>query len=100
MAEAFRRDNRMVSFAIHLFIDAFPSGWMKTIMDCDRNPKPAYFAYRDSLSPILASVRTDRLTYFSGIERCLNHRAEICDTLFHFMPPSFYNFASSFDFAA
>jgi hypothetical protein len=66
MTEAFRRDNRMVSFAIHLFIDSFPSGWMKTIMDCDRNPKPAYFAYRESLSPILANIRMDRQTYFSG----------------------------------
>ncbi|MBP3360909.1 MAG: hypothetical protein J6N52_08660 [Clostridia bacterium] len=42
MTEAFRRDNRMISNAIHLFIDAWPSGWMKTIMDCRRNPKPAY----------------------------------------------------------
>ena len=32
MTEAFRRDSRMVTFAIHLFIDAFPSGWMKTII--------------------------------------------------------------------
>jgi hypothetical protein len=65
MTEAFRRDRRMVSFAIHLFIDAFPSGWMKTIMDCERNPKKAYFAYRDALSPVLASLRSDRLTCFA-----------------------------------
>ena len=43
MTEAFRRDDRMISFAIHLFIDAFPSGWMKAIMDCRRMPKPAFF---------------------------------------------------------
>jgi hypothetical protein len=66
MTEAFRRDNRMISIAIHLFIDAFPSGWMKTIMDCDRNPKPAYFAYRDTLSPVLSNIRMDRMTYFAG----------------------------------
>ena len=66
MTEAFRRDSRMISFAIHLFIDAWPSGWMKTIMDCERNPKPAYFAYRDALEPILVSLRTDRFAYFSG----------------------------------
>ncbi len=66
MTEAFRRDDRMVSNAIHLFIDAWPSGWMKTIMDCERNPKPAYFAYRDALSPILVSLRTDRFTYYEG----------------------------------
>ena len=32
MTEAFRRDNRMNSIAIHLFIDAWPSGWMKANM--------------------------------------------------------------------
>ena len=66
MAEAFRRDNRMVTFAIHLFIDAFPSGWMKTIMDCERRPKPAYFAYRDALAPLLPNLRTDRSRFYSG----------------------------------
>lgn len=68
MTEAFRRDSRMISNAIHLFIDAWPSGWMKTIMDCKRNPKPAYFAYRDALEPILVSLRTDRYTFFEGEE--------------------------------
>ena len=63
---AFRRDRRMVSFAIHLFIDAFPSGWMKTIVDCERVPKPAFFTYRDLLSPVLVSLRTDRKTFFEG----------------------------------
>ena len=66
MAEAFRRDNRMVSFAIHLFIDAFPSGWMKTIMDCWRQPKQAYFAYRDALAPLLPNLRTDRFMFTAG----------------------------------
>ncbi len=66
MTEAFRRDDKMVSNAIHLFIDAWPSGWMKTIMDCRRNPKPAYFAYKDALEPIMLSLRTDRFTYFAG----------------------------------
>lgn len=64
MAEAFRRDSRMVSCAIHLFIDAFPSGWMKTIMDVDRGPKPAYFAYRDALAPIMVCMRSDRHAFF------------------------------------
>lgn len=66
MTEAFRRDARMVSFAIHLFIDAFPSGWMKTIMDCERRPKPAFFAYRDALAPVLLSLRTDKFAYSVG----------------------------------
>ncbi len=66
MTEVFRRDNRMHSFAIHLFIDAFPSGWMKAIMDVERRPKPAYFAYRDALAPLMTSLRSDRTTFFSG----------------------------------
>lgn len=68
MMEAFRRDDRMVSNAIHLFIDAWPSGWMKTIMDCERNPKQAYFAYRNALEPVMLSLRTDRFTYTAGEE--------------------------------
>lgn len=66
MTEAFRRDRRMVSFAIHLFIDAFPAGWMKAIMDVDRNPKQAYFAYRDALTPVMVSLRTDRYSCYEG----------------------------------
>ncbi|MBP1649711.1 MAG: glycoside hydrolase family 2 sugar binding protein, partial [Bacteroidetes bacterium] len=65
-AERFRRDNRMAGFAIHLFIDAFPASWMKTIMDCERRPKPAYFAYRDALEPLTVNIRTDRRTFTSG----------------------------------
>lgn len=66
MTEAFRRDDRMVTFAIHLFIDAWPAGWMKTIMDCRRQPKPAFFAYRDALSPVLVSLRSDKTRFFGG----------------------------------
>lgn len=68
MTEAFRRNPNMISNAIHLFIDAWPSGWMKTIMDCKRNPKPAYFAYRNALEPVMLSLRTDRFTYYEGEE--------------------------------
>ncbi len=66
MTEAFRRNNDLVSIAIHLFIDAWPSGWMKTIMDFQRRPKKAYFAYRDALAPVLLSLRTDKLRVFAG----------------------------------
>lgn len=68
MTEAFRRDARMNSFAIHLFNDAFPAGWMKAIMDANRGPKPAYFAYRDALSPVMVSLRTDRVSVRAGEE--------------------------------
>lgn len=68
MTEAMRRDERMASIAIHQFIDAFPSGWMKAIMDCRRRPKSAYFVYREVLAPLAASIRTDRFSYFAGEE--------------------------------
>jgi hypothetical protein len=66
MTDAFRRDKQMVTFAIHLFIDAWPSGWMKTIMDCERRAKPAFFAYRHALAPVHVSLRGDRFTCFGG----------------------------------
>ena len=66
MTEAYRRDPRMVSSAIHLLIDAWPAGWMKAIMDFRRCPKPAYFASRDALAPVLISLRTDRFFYYAG----------------------------------
>lgn len=55
--EAFRRMPRMNTFAIHLFIDAWPNGWLKSIMDVQRQPKPAWFAYRDALAPLAVQVR-------------------------------------------
>lgn len=79
MTEAFRRDGRMTSFAIHLFIDAFPSGWMKAIMDVDRGPKPAYFAYREALTPLMANLRSDRYAFFSGEQ--IRLEAWICNDL-------------------
>ncbi len=66
--EAFRRDAGMASFAIHLFIDAWPAGWMKTIVDCERLPKPAFYAYRDALTPLMLSIRSDRKAVFAGEE--------------------------------
>ena len=66
MTEAFRRDRRMNTFAIHLFIDAWPCGWMKAIMDVLRTPKKAYFAYRDALTPLMVSLCTHRRAYFSN----------------------------------
>lgn len=64
--EAYRRHDRMVSCAIHLFIDAWPAGWMKSIVDCERRPKPAWFACRDALAPWLPMLRTDRFAVTSG----------------------------------
>ena len=64
--EAYRRHDRMVSCAIHLFIDAWPAGWMKSIVDCERRPKQAWFACRDALAPWLPMLRCDRFAVNSG----------------------------------
>lgn len=66
VTEAFRRDTNMVTFAMHLFIDAWPAGWMKTIMDVDRNPKKAFFTYREALKPTIVSLRSDRRHFYAG----------------------------------
>lgn len=66
MTRAFRRNPLMTSFAIHLFIDNFPAGWMKTIMDSQRRPKEAFFAYRNALKPVMVDIRTDRNSGRSG----------------------------------
>ena len=65
VVEAFRRDAKMNSTAIHLLIDAWPDGWLKTIMDYDRNAKPAYFEFRDAQAPLAANLRPEKFYYFT-----------------------------------
>ena len=61
MTDAFRRRSDVLNHtAIHLLIDAWPSGWMKTLVDCNRIPKPAYFAYKDSLEPLRINLYSGR----------------------------------------
>ncbi len=66
MTRAFRRQKDMSSSAVHLLIDAWPVGWMKTLVDVDRIPKKAYYEFRDALTPLLVDIRTDRTRYYSG----------------------------------
>lgn len=66
MARAYRRMPRMNSFAVHLFIDAWPNGWHKSIMDCERTPKKAWYTYRQALTPLSVQVETERVQFFSG----------------------------------
>ncbi len=69
MTDAFRRRADIISHtAIHLLIDAWPAGWMKTLVDCERVPKRAYFAYRDSLIPVRMNFYCPR-TYVYGGEK-------------------------------
>jgi len=77
MTEAFRRDPRMVSIAMFEFIDAWPAGWMKCVMDCERTPKPALFEYKNALEPIMISLRSDRFTYYEG--ETVSVEAYICN---------------------
>jgi hypothetical protein len=66
IGEAFRRDNQMVTCAIHLFIDAFPSSWMKTIIDSDRKVKGGFFGLREAFAPVAVSIRLDRFSWYVG----------------------------------
>ena len=66
VARAFRRMPRMNSFAVHLFIDAWPNGWMKAIMDCERKAKPAWYVYREALTPLAVQVETERTVFYGG----------------------------------
>jgi len=77
--EAFRRMPRMNTFAIHLFIDAWPNGWLKTIMDVQRQPKLAWFAYRDALAPIAIQVRSPHNETIFKPETNANVEVWICN---------------------
>ncbi len=67
MTDAFRRRADILNHtAIHLLIDAWPAGWMKTIVGCDRLPKKAYYAYMDSLIPLRVNLRADRRYLYAG----------------------------------
>ena len=67
MTRAFRRQSyRIISSAVHLLIDAWPDCWQKALLDVDRRPKPAYFTFREGLTPLMVDVTTNRRHYFSG----------------------------------
>lgn len=67
MTDAFRRRGDIINqTAIHLLIDAWPAGWMKTLLGCDRKPKPAYFAYQEALVPLKVNLYTPRSGVYEG----------------------------------
>ncbi|MFA6187164.1 MAG: sugar-binding domain-containing protein [Phycisphaerae bacterium] len=74
---SFRRMKDNVSCAVHLLIDAWPAGWMKTLVDVQRIPKKAYFEFRDALTPLMVDIRTDRTRYYDGEK--LNLEFWICN---------------------
>ena len=61
-----RRADRIVSTAVHLAVDAWPSTFLKAMVDTQRRPKPSYFAYRDSISPVAVNLRCDRRQVYAG----------------------------------
>ncbi|WP_304943278.1 glycosyl hydrolase 2 galactose-binding domain-containing protein [Vallitalea guaymasensis] len=69
MNDAFRRrSDVLISTAVHLLIDAWPSGWMKTLVDYRRKPKPAYFTFKETLEPVRVNLRSDKFTVYTGEE--------------------------------
>ena len=76
---AYRMMPGMNTFAIHLFIDAWPAGWMKTIMDVHRVPKKAWFTYRDCLAEQAVVLRCDRIQASPG--ETIPVEAWICNDL-------------------
>lgn len=83
MTDAFRRRGDVIHHtAIHLLIDAWPSGWMKTLLCCDRSPKMAYFSYKDSLEPLRVNLYTGRNYVYDG-EKALVEAWLLNDTAFH-----------------
>ncbi|MGG1553493.1 glycosyl hydrolase 2 galactose-binding domain-containing protein [Paenibacillus ferrarius] len=61
-----RRSDCIVQSAVHLLIDAWPSGWMKSLVGVDRVPKPAYFTYAESMEPVRVHLRGDRWRAYAG----------------------------------
>ena len=61
-----RRVDYIESTAVHLLIDAWPCGWTKTLVDVDRLPKPAYYAFKEANIPVRISLRRDKYVVYAG----------------------------------
>lgn len=68
MTRAYRRNRKMVSYAYHLYIDAYPDGWLKAMVDFERTPKKAFWEFRAASAPVLADLRCDRFKVTAGEE--------------------------------
>lgn len=76
---AYRRNRRMISYAYHLFVDAYPNGWMKAMVDYERTPKKAFWEFRESAAPVMVDLRTDRFRVWS--EDNIELEARVCNDL-------------------
>ncbi len=61
-----RRADIVESTALHLFIDAWPCGWTKTVVDVDRIPKPAFYTFKEALIPVRISLMRHKYVVYSG----------------------------------
>ncbi len=61
-----RRVDYIESTAVHLLIDAWPCGWTKTLIDVDRIPKPAFYAFKEANVKVRVSLRRDKYTVYQG----------------------------------
>ncbi|MCQ2741985.1 MAG: hypothetical protein MJ239_01630 [Bacilli bacterium] len=58
------RSDYLESTAVHLLIDAWPMGWTKTLIDVDRKPKPAFYAFQEANIPLRVSLRRDQFVIY------------------------------------
>ncbi|WP_428386195.1 glycoside hydrolase family 2 protein [Mucisphaera sp.] len=67
MTDALRRRlDRINSTAVHLLIDAWPAGWMKSLMSWRRDPKPAWFELADALAPLAVNLHQQTTAIWAG----------------------------------
>lgn len=79
MVRAFRRDRKMMSYAYFHFIDAYPDGWLKCMVDYERNPKKAFWEYREASAPVMVDLRYDRFKVWE--KECINIETRVCNDL-------------------
>lgn len=58
------RSDYIESTAVHLLIDAWPCGWTKTLVDVERQPKPAYYAFKEASIPVRVALRRDKYVVY------------------------------------
>ena len=61
-----RRVDYIESTAVHLLIDAWPSGWTKTLVDVDRVPKPAYYSFKEANILTRVDLRRDKYVVYEN----------------------------------
>lgn len=59
-----RRVDYIESTAVHLLIDAWPTGWTKTLVDVDRIPKPAYYSFKEANILTRVDLRRDKYVVY------------------------------------